>query len=102
MGGQVEEPADMAVSGFVPSDAELVVIAGEVNFTTLARDFQIGLVKARNVPSMRELAAQEGGTADEIAGRLAVLSPRDVYFTSFRARNSWRSIPPIANTPLAI
>ena len=25
----------------------------------------------------------EGGTADEIAGRLAVLSPRDVYFTSF-------------------
>lgn len=68
--------------GFIPPDAELVVIAGEVNYTTLVRDFQIGLVKVRNTPTMRELAAREGGTADEIAGRLAVLSPRDVYFTS--------------------
>jgi hypothetical protein len=69
--------------GFVPPDAEVVVIAGEVNFSTLVRDFQIGLVKVRNVPSMKELAAREGGTPDEIAGRLAVLSPRDVYFTTF-------------------
>lgn len=71
--------------GFVPPSAEAVVIAGEVNLTTLVRDFQIGLVRMRNVPSMREIAAREGGTADEIAGRLAVLSPRDVYFTSFSA-----------------
>jgi len=69
--------------GFVPSDAELVVIAAEVNLNTLDRDFQIGLVKvSHNVPEMRELAKQEGGTADEIAGRLAVLSPRNVYFTT--------------------
>src|SRR5262245_8268238 len=73
--------------GFIPSDAEVVVIAGEVNYSTLVRDFQVGLVRtSRNVPSMRELAAREGGTADEIAGRLAVLSPRDVYFTSFSAQ----------------
>ncbi len=69
--------------GFVPPDAEAVVIAGEVNLTTLVRDFQIGLVRVRNVPTMRDLAAREGGTADEIAGRLTVLSPRDVYFTTF-------------------
>jgi len=69
--------------GFVPPDAEVVVIAGEVNLTTLVRDFQVGLVKVRNTPTMRELAAREGGTADEIATRLAVLSPRDVYFTTF-------------------
>jgi hypothetical protein len=69
--------------GFVPPDAELVVIAGEVNLSTLVRDFQVGLVKVRNTPTMRELAAREGGTADEIVGRLAVLSPRDVYFTTF-------------------
>lgn len=69
--------------GFVPRDAEVVVIAGEVNLTTLVRDFQIGLVKVRNVPTMKELATREGGTSDEIAGRLAVLSPRDVYFTTF-------------------
>jgi hypothetical protein len=30
---------------------------------------------------MRGLAAREGGTSDEIVGQLAVLSPRDVYFT---------------------
>src|SRR5262245_20313564 len=39
--------------GFVPSDAQLVVIAGEVNFTTLERDFQVGLVKVRDAPTMR-------------------------------------------------
>lgn len=72
--------------GFVPPDAEVVVIAGEVNLTTLVRDFQIGLVRVRNVPSMAELATREGGTSDEIAGRLAVLSPRDVYFTTFSGR----------------
>ena len=72
--------------GFIPPDAELVVIAGEVNFTTLVRDFQVGLVKVRDTPSIRELAAREGGTADEISGRLAVLSPRDVYFTTYSAQ----------------
>jgi hypothetical protein len=72
--------------GFVPPDAELVVIAGEVNLTTLVRDFQVGLVKVPNTPTMRELAAREGGTADEIAGRLSVLSPRDVYFTTLSAQ----------------
>ena len=72
--------------GFVPPDAEPVVIAGEVNLTTLVRDFQVGLVKVRNTPTMRELAMREGGTADEIAGRLSVLSPRDVYFTTLSAQ----------------
>src|SRR4051794_11563911 len=39
--------------GFVPADAEVVVIAAEVNFTTFDRDFQVGLVKVRNVPTMK-------------------------------------------------
>ncbi|VTT96930.1 Uncharacterized protein OS=Rhodopirellula maiorica SM1 GN=RMSM_03289 PE=4 SV=1 [Gemmataceae bacterium] len=74
---------DRAGLGFVPADAELVVISAEVNLNSLDRDFQVGLVKvSHNVPEMAELAAQEGGTADEIAGRLAVLSPRNVYFTT--------------------
>src|SRR5580765_4375189 len=50
--------------GFVPSDAEVIVIAGEVNLTTLVRDFQVGLVKVRSTPGMRELATREGGTLD--------------------------------------
>jgi hypothetical protein len=77
------QPGSHGGLGFIPGDAEVVVIAGEVNFTTLERDFQVGLVKVRNTPTMRELAAREGGSADEIAGRLSVLSPRDVYFTTF-------------------
>jgi hypothetical protein len=81
-----EKTAGRPGLGFVPPDAEAVVIAGEVNFSTLVRDFQVGLVRVRNTPTLRELAAREGGTADDIAGRLAVLSPRDVYFTTFSGR----------------
>ncbi|HEY1189215.1 MAG TPA: hypothetical protein VGE74_16300 [Gemmata sp.] len=69
--------------GFFPPDAELVAIAGEVNFTTMNRDFQVGFVKVRNLPNFKTLAAREGGTMDEIAGQLTVISPREVYFTSF-------------------
>lgn len=69
--------------GFIPSDAEVVVIAADVNLNSLERACQIGLVKvSHNVPEMRDLAFQENGTMDEIAGRLAVLSPRNVYFTT--------------------
>ncbi len=69
--------------GFIPWDAEAVVIAAEVNFNALTRDFQVGMVKVSSgLPSMQELAAREAGTIDEIAGRFAVLSPRDVYFTN--------------------
>ncbi|AWM41659.1 hypothetical protein GobsT_72600 [Gemmata obscuriglobus] len=69
--------------GFFPPDADLVAIAGEVNFTTMSRDFQVGLVKVKGLPNFKTLAAQEGGTTDEIAGQLTVVSPREVYFTSF-------------------
>lgn len=69
--------------GFVPPGAERVAIAGEVNLTTMTRDFQVGFVKLRDVPSFKSLAAREGGLVDEIAGRAAVVSPREVYFTQF-------------------
>jgi hypothetical protein len=69
--------------GFVPPGAERIAIAGEVNFTTMTRDFQVGFVQMRDVPSFKALAAREGGLVDEIAGRAAVVSPREVYFTQF-------------------
>ncbi|MBA4187675.1 MAG: hypothetical protein C0467_06605 [Planctomycetaceae bacterium] len=81
--GQNAKNGDRGGLGFVPDDAETVVIAAEVNLNTLVRDFQVGLVKvSHNVPEMRDVANREGGTVDEIAGRLAVLSPRNVYFTT--------------------
>lgn len=69
--------------GFVPPGAERIAIAGEVNLTTMTRDFQVGFVKLRDVPSFKALAAREGGLVDEIAGRAAVVSPREVYFAPF-------------------
>jgi hypothetical protein len=69
--------------GFVPPEAERVAITGEINLTTMVRDFQIGFVKVPNLPNFKDLAAREGGTTDTIADKLTVLSPRNVYFTSF-------------------
>jgi len=66
--------------GFVPDDAELVVIASDVNLSLMTRGYQIGLAKVHNTPTIPELARREGGTSDEIAGQLVVLSPRDVYY----------------------
>jgi len=71
------------VLGFVPADAELVAVAAEVNLTSMLRDFQVGVVKVRNLPNFKDLATQEGGSMVEIAGQLCAVSPRDVYFTSF-------------------
>jgi hypothetical protein len=76
------QPGNRGGLGFVPNDARQVVIAAEVNLNSFVRTFQVGLVRVRNVPTMNQLASQEGGTQDEIAGRLAVLSPRNVYFTT--------------------
>lgn len=77
------QPGNRGGLGFVPPDATTVVIATELNLSALTRDFQVGMVKvSRNVPEIREIAARENGTVDEMSGRLVVLSPRDVYFTS--------------------
>lgn len=79
------QPNNRGGLGFLPSDAELVAISADVNLNTMRRNFEVGLIKLRNVPPMREIAAREGGTHDEIAGRATVLSPRDVYFTALSA-----------------
>ncbi|HVK14437.1 MAG TPA: hypothetical protein VM597_37205, partial [Gemmataceae bacterium] len=80
--------------GFVPPDAELVVIASEVNLTAMQRDFQVGVMKLRGgIPNMKDLASYEGGTMSEIAGRLVVLSPRDVYITSLAEQHLVAAFP---------
>lgn len=68
--------------GFVPPDAELLVVASDLNLSSLARSYQIGLVKVRNVPNLNQLAVRENGTEDELSGRIVVLSPQDVYYTT--------------------
>lgn len=71
--------------GFLPPDAEKVVISADTNLNMMTRNFQVGLVKLRNVPPMGDLAAREGGSPDEIADKVTVLSPRDVYFIAMSA-----------------
>ena len=66
--------------GFVPSDAETVVVASDVNLSAMTRDHQIALVKVRNLPNMKDLAARSGGTTDRFGNYVAALSPQDVYF----------------------
>lgn len=62
--------------------AEKIIIADDINLNTMVRNFQVALVKFHNAPDMNEIAAREGGTADEIAGCVSVLSPRDVYYVA--------------------
>lgn len=69
--------------GFFPPDAEIVAVASEINLTSMVREFQVGFVKVNNLPNFKQLAAHEGGAMEEIAGQLTVISPRNVYFTSF-------------------
>src|SRR5262245_17145889 len=46
--------------GFVPDGADRLAITAEINFTTMVRDFQIGLVKVDSIPNFKRLAAREG------------------------------------------
>jgi hypothetical protein len=80
--GERGQPDNRGGLGFVPRDAEAVLIAADVNLTAMTRDCQFGLVKVGSLPNMRDLATREGGSVDEIAGQVAALSPRDVYFTA--------------------
>lgn len=66
--------------GFVPAGSELIVVAAEVNLTSMVREHQLGLIRLGNVVSIPELANHEGGTRDDIADQPVVLSPRNVYF----------------------
>lgn len=72
----------------LPPDAQRLVIACATNMHTLRREWQLVLTEVKQVANAREVAARESGKLDEIAGRFAVLSPRDVYFTSISEQES--------------
>jgi hypothetical protein len=56
------QPNNRGGLGFLPAEADTVVIASDINFNKLTRQFQVGLVKLRkNVPGMNEFATREGG-----------------------------------------
>jgi len=65
----------------LPPDARQAVIATDVNFNNLTRDFQVALANVRQTSPLQELQRREGGAISEIAGRFVLLSPRDAYIT---------------------
>jgi hypothetical protein len=67
--------------GSIPPEAQKVVIAADVNFLDMSRACQVGLVKMRSIPTVKEMARREGGTIDDVNDTFVVRSPRDVYFT---------------------
>src|SRR5262245_4058251 len=66
--------------GAIPPNTELLVIAAEVNLTAMTRDHQLALVRLGNIADVPALVNREGGTRDEFADQVVVLSPRNVYF----------------------
>jgi hypothetical protein len=81
-------------TGFVPPDAEAMVIASTVNLSALTRDHQIGLIKVSSLPAIKGLAARESGTISVMGDQSFVLSPRDVYFTTLTGQAAIAAIYP--------
>ncbi len=66
--------------GFVPPESDAVVIASNVNLSSMTRDHEVALVKLRNNINIRELAARSGAVTDRIADQAIALTPEDVYY----------------------
>jgi hypothetical protein len=66
--------------GFVPPEAEAVVVASNVNLSALTRDHEVALMKLKNGADIRNIAARSGGTTDRIVDQLVALTPEDAYF----------------------
>ena len=81
-------------TGFVPPDAEAMVIASTVNLSAMTRDHQIGLIKVTGLPTIKGLAARESGTVSVMGDQSFVLSPRDVYFTTLTGQAAIAAVYP--------
>lgn len=63
----------------IPPKASMVVLTGIIEPRNLSRSLTIGMVPVPQFVTMKDLAAREGGTMEEISGCTAVLSPRRGY-----------------------
>ena len=64
----------------LPPGVQRLVIAGQINPSTLDADWKVGIAATRTAITPAQLAAAEGGNTDTLAGRQVVLSPRQTYF----------------------
>jgi hypothetical protein len=63
------------------SSVERLVIGAQINPTTLDAEWKVGVAATRKALTPAQLAAAEGGSTDDVAGRQVVISPRNTYFT---------------------
>jgi len=64
----------------LPAAVERLVIGAQIDPTTLDAAWKVGVAATRKAMTPAQLAAAEGGTTDELAGRQVVISPRKTYF----------------------
>src|SRR5438477_8254992 len=64
----------------LPPTVERLVIAGQIDVTTLDPTWRVGIAATRAPVTPAEIAAAEGGTTDTVGGKPVVVSPRNTYF----------------------
>src|SRR5262245_61332972 len=66
-----------------PATVQKLVVGAQISPTTLDPAWKVGIASTRTSMTPAQLAASEGGTTDELAGKQVVISPRKTYFTMF-------------------
>lgn len=67
----------------LPAAVQKLVIGAQISPTTLDPAWKVGIASTRTAMTPAQIAASEGGTTDELAGKQVVISPRKTYFTMF-------------------
>ena len=70
----------------VPTNAQLVVLAAQIDPTTLDPMWEIALVDLKGTPPIERIARAEGGYVDSLAGVRAAWTPLDAYFIELSSR----------------
>jgi hypothetical protein len=64
----------------LPAGVERLVVAAQINPTTLEHVWKVGVAATRGAVTQDRLAKAEGGAADTVALHEVVLSPRNAYY----------------------
>jgi hypothetical protein len=67
----------------IPPNVQQLVIAANINHSTLHDTWKIAIAQLSKSMNVAELASAEHGSVDKVAGQSVVLSPRNAYFVPF-------------------
>jgi len=63
----------------IPSGADDVLMAAEIDFELMKPQWEIAVARVQQVPAMQDIAARSGGRLDRLAGVRAVERPNDSF-----------------------